>query len=182
MTAALAFLMPPTGALFVLLAVPLFLLRLTLGEEAFSHLRTRPALPGLSARRSPPVPRLRIHPAARRQQAAVAPRRLRGVHLHRRLPGAGRLFLELQQSADGEGHPCLLWHFDCGCGGCSSASAAIRSGRGARIIGSGPRKSAFAQNKRGRAIEAPPRRCPQSGKTTSWRGRSRPWRPWPRGT
>jgi protein-S-isoprenylcysteine O-methyltransferase Ste14 len=35
MTAALAFLMPPTGALFVFIAVPLFLLRLTLGEEAF---------------------------------------------------------------------------------------------------------------------------------------------------
>lgn len=35
MTAALAFLMPPTGALFVLIVVPLFLLRLTLGEEAF---------------------------------------------------------------------------------------------------------------------------------------------------
>lgn len=35
MTAALAFLMPPTGALLVLIAVPLFLLRLTLGEEAF---------------------------------------------------------------------------------------------------------------------------------------------------
>ncbi|MGD0829527.1 MAG: isoprenylcysteine carboxylmethyltransferase family protein [Terracidiphilus sp.] len=35
MTGALAFLMPPTGALFVLIAVPVFLLRLTLGEEAF---------------------------------------------------------------------------------------------------------------------------------------------------
>jgi protein-S-isoprenylcysteine O-methyltransferase Ste14 len=35
MTTALAFLMPPTGALFVLIVVPLFLLRLTLGEEAF---------------------------------------------------------------------------------------------------------------------------------------------------
>jgi protein-S-isoprenylcysteine O-methyltransferase Ste14 len=35
LTAALSFLMPPTGALFVLIAVPIFLLRLTLGEEAF---------------------------------------------------------------------------------------------------------------------------------------------------
>lgn len=35
MTYALAFLMPPTGALFVAIVVPLFLLRLTLGEEAF---------------------------------------------------------------------------------------------------------------------------------------------------
>jgi protein-S-isoprenylcysteine O-methyltransferase Ste14 len=35
MTYALAFLMPPTGALFVAIMVPLFLLRLTLGEEAF---------------------------------------------------------------------------------------------------------------------------------------------------
>jgi protein-S-isoprenylcysteine O-methyltransferase Ste14 len=33
--AALAFLMPPTGALFVLIAVPLFLLRLVLCEESF---------------------------------------------------------------------------------------------------------------------------------------------------
>jgi hypothetical protein len=35
MLAAMAFLMPPTGAIFTLIAVPLFLLRLTLGEEAF---------------------------------------------------------------------------------------------------------------------------------------------------
>jgi protein-S-isoprenylcysteine O-methyltransferase Ste14 len=35
MVYALAFLMPVTGALFVLIAVPLFLLRLTLGEEAY---------------------------------------------------------------------------------------------------------------------------------------------------
>ncbi|MGA3080795.1 MAG: isoprenylcysteine carboxylmethyltransferase family protein [Terracidiphilus sp.] len=35
MTYALSFLMPPTGALFVAIVVPLFLLRLTLGEEAF---------------------------------------------------------------------------------------------------------------------------------------------------
>jgi protein-S-isoprenylcysteine O-methyltransferase Ste14 len=35
MTVALAFLMPTTGALFVLIMVPIFLLRLTLGEEAF---------------------------------------------------------------------------------------------------------------------------------------------------
>jgi protein-S-isoprenylcysteine O-methyltransferase Ste14 len=32
---ALTLFMPPTGALFVLIAVPIFLLRLTLGEEAF---------------------------------------------------------------------------------------------------------------------------------------------------
>jgi protein-S-isoprenylcysteine O-methyltransferase Ste14 len=35
MLAALAFLMPPTGALFVLIVEPIFLLRLILGEEAF---------------------------------------------------------------------------------------------------------------------------------------------------
>jgi protein-S-isoprenylcysteine O-methyltransferase Ste14 len=35
MTAALAFLMPVSGALFVLVAIPLFLLRLTLAEEAY---------------------------------------------------------------------------------------------------------------------------------------------------
>jgi protein-S-isoprenylcysteine O-methyltransferase Ste14 len=35
MMAALSFLMPPTGALFVLIAIPVFVLRLILGEEAF---------------------------------------------------------------------------------------------------------------------------------------------------
>ena len=35
MMAALAFLMPPSGALFVLIAIPVFLLRLILAEEAF---------------------------------------------------------------------------------------------------------------------------------------------------
>jgi protein-S-isoprenylcysteine O-methyltransferase Ste14 len=35
MTVALAFLMPVSGALFVLVAIPLFLLRLTLAEEAY---------------------------------------------------------------------------------------------------------------------------------------------------
>jgi protein-S-isoprenylcysteine O-methyltransferase Ste14 len=70
MTAAMAFLMPPTGALFVLIAVPLFLLRLTLGEEAFltgelgqpytDYLRAVPRL----------VPRLRssLPPANRKPQ------------------------------------------------------------------------------------------------------------------
>ena len=70
MTAALAFLMPPAGALFVLLAVPAFLLRLTLGEEAFlarelgqpyqDYLRAVPRL----------IPRLRttLPPAAGKPQ------------------------------------------------------------------------------------------------------------------
>jgi protein-S-isoprenylcysteine O-methyltransferase Ste14 len=68
MTVAMAFLMPPAGALFVLIAVPLFLLRLTLGEEAFltgefgqsyqDYLRAVPRL----------VPRLRTNlpPASRK--------------------------------------------------------------------------------------------------------------------
>jgi protein-S-isoprenylcysteine O-methyltransferase Ste14 len=59
-TIALAFLMPPTGALFVLVVVPLFLTRLILGEEAFlaaklgepyrDYLRVAPRI----------IPRLRI--------------------------------------------------------------------------------------------------------------------------
>jgi protein-S-isoprenylcysteine O-methyltransferase Ste14 len=64
MTAALAFLMPVTGALFVLVAIPLFLLRLTLAEEAYlseklgapyqEYLR---AVPRLVPRFSSPLPR-----------------------------------------------------------------------------------------------------------------------------
>lgn len=70
MTGAMAFLMPPTGALFVLVAVPAFLLRLTLGEEAFlisqlgelyqAYLRAVPRL----------IPRLRttLPPSGRKPQ------------------------------------------------------------------------------------------------------------------
>ncbi|MFZ1083906.1 MAG: isoprenylcysteine carboxylmethyltransferase family protein [Terracidiphilus sp.] len=65
-TASLAFLMPPAGALFVLIAVPVFLLRLTLGEEAYlsgelgqpyqEYLRTVPRLiPRLRATLPPAV-------------------------------------------------------------------------------------------------------------------------------
>jgi protein-S-isoprenylcysteine O-methyltransferase Ste14 len=59
MLAAMAFLMPPTGALFVMIAVPLFLLRLTLGEEAF--LTGELGQPYLDYLRAVPrlVPRLR---------------------------------------------------------------------------------------------------------------------------
>jgi protein-S-isoprenylcysteine O-methyltransferase Ste14 len=70
MTAALAFLMPPTGALFVLLAVPLFLLRLTLGEEAFlagelgqPYLEYLRAVPRLI-----PRPRSALPPSGRKPQ------------------------------------------------------------------------------------------------------------------
>jgi protein-S-isoprenylcysteine O-methyltransferase Ste14 len=70
MTAAMAFLMPLTGAILILIAVPLFLLRLTLGEEAFltgelgapyqDYLRAVPRL----------VPRLRssLPPTSRKPQ------------------------------------------------------------------------------------------------------------------
>jgi protein-S-isoprenylcysteine O-methyltransferase Ste14 len=61
MVAALAFLMPPTGALFAITLLTVFLLRLILGEEAFlsaqlgesyqAYLRTVPRL----------IPRLRTH-------------------------------------------------------------------------------------------------------------------------
>ncbi|MGP8270673.1 MAG: methyltransferase family protein [Terracidiphilus sp.] len=70
MLAAMAFLMPPTGALFVLVAVPLFLLRLTLGEEAF--LTRELGQPYLDYLRAVPrlVPRLRttLPPAASKPQ------------------------------------------------------------------------------------------------------------------
>ena len=54
MTAALAFLMPLTGALFVLIAIPLFLLRLTLAEEAYLSEKLGQPYHGVSARRSAP--------------------------------------------------------------------------------------------------------------------------------
>jgi protein-S-isoprenylcysteine O-methyltransferase Ste14 len=75
MTGALAFLMPPTGALFVLIAVPLFLLRLTLGEEAF--LTAKLGQPYLEYLRD--VPRLvpRLHTAL--PPAAGKPQWLRAI-------------------------------------------------------------------------------------------------------
>jgi protein-S-isoprenylcysteine O-methyltransferase Ste14 len=59
MTYALAFLMPPSGAIFVMIVVPLFMLRLTLGEEAF--LTGELGQPYLDYLRAVPrlVPRLR---------------------------------------------------------------------------------------------------------------------------
>jgi hypothetical protein len=59
MMAALSFLMPPTGALFVLIAIPVFVLRLILGEEAF--LTNKLGQPYLDYQHAVPrlVPRLR---------------------------------------------------------------------------------------------------------------------------
>jgi protein-S-isoprenylcysteine O-methyltransferase Ste14 len=75
MTVALAFLMPPTGALLVLIAVPVFLLRLILGEEVF--LAGQLGEPYLAYKRAVPriFPRLRTNlaPSGRK------PRWLRGV-------------------------------------------------------------------------------------------------------
>jgi protein-S-isoprenylcysteine O-methyltransferase Ste14 len=62
--------MPPSGALFVLIAIPLFLLRLTLGEEAF--LKGKLGQPYQDYLRAVPrlVPRLRTNlpPAASHPQ------------------------------------------------------------------------------------------------------------------
>jgi protein-S-isoprenylcysteine O-methyltransferase Ste14 len=70
MVAAMAFLMPTTGAIFILIAVPLFLLRLTLGEEAF--LKGEFGQPYLDYLRAVPrlVPRLRttLPPAGSKPQ------------------------------------------------------------------------------------------------------------------
>jgi protein-S-isoprenylcysteine O-methyltransferase Ste14 len=75
MTVALTFIMPPTGALLVLIAVPLFLLRLILGEEAF--LAGKLGEPYLAYMRAVPrlFPRLRTNlpPSGRK------PRWLRAV-------------------------------------------------------------------------------------------------------
>ncbi|HEV2132748.1 MAG TPA: isoprenylcysteine carboxylmethyltransferase family protein [Terracidiphilus sp.] len=64
MVAALAFLMPPTGALFTMVLISLFQLRLILGEEAF--LARQIGEPYLAYKRAVPrlVPRLRGAPAA----------------------------------------------------------------------------------------------------------------------
>ena len=68
MVAALAALMPPTGALFATALITVFLLRLILGEEAF--LAQRIGEPYLAYRRAVPriVPRFRGAPAAARQK------------------------------------------------------------------------------------------------------------------
>jgi protein-S-isoprenylcysteine O-methyltransferase Ste14 len=59
MTVALAFLMPVSGALFVLVAIPLFMLRLTLAEEAYLSEKLGP--PYLEYLRAVPrlIPRFR---------------------------------------------------------------------------------------------------------------------------
>ncbi len=61
MTVALTFIMPPTGALLVLIAVPVFLLRLIFGEEAF--LAGKLGEPYLAYKRAVPriFPRLRTN-------------------------------------------------------------------------------------------------------------------------
>lgn len=63
MAAALAFLMPPTGALFAMVLITLFLLRLILGEEAF--LAQQIGEPYFAYKRAVPrlVPRFRGAPA-----------------------------------------------------------------------------------------------------------------------
>lgn len=68
MVAALAFLMPPSGALVAMVAITLFLLRLILGEEAF--LAQRLGEPYLAYLTAVPriVPRFRGAPAPARQR------------------------------------------------------------------------------------------------------------------
>lgn len=75
MVAALSFLMPPTGALFAVVLITIFQLRLILGEEAF--LAQRIGEPYLAYKRAVPrlVPRLRGTPAA----AGLTPNWVRGA-------------------------------------------------------------------------------------------------------
>lgn len=73
--AAIAFLMPPTGALFAMVLLTVFLLRLILGEEAF--LAAQLGEPYLAYLRAVPriIPRLRLAPPS----AGHKPRWLHGI-------------------------------------------------------------------------------------------------------
>jgi protein-S-isoprenylcysteine O-methyltransferase Ste14 len=74
MVAALAFIMPPTGALFTMVLITVFLLRLTLGEEAF--LTAKIGEPYLNYLRAVPrlIPRLRsnLPPTGRKPRWLLA--------------------------------------------------------------------------------------------------------------
>jgi protein-S-isoprenylcysteine O-methyltransferase Ste14 len=96
MTVALAFVMPPSGALFILIAVPVFLLRLTLGEEAF--LAAKLGEPYLAYQRA--VPRLFPRFRTNLQPTGRKPRWLHGVLSE--LTPIG-IFLTLA---------CLSWSYD----------------------------------------------------------------------
>ncbi len=75
MVAAMAFLMPATGAVFAVVLITVFLIRLTLGEEAFLAVAARPALSGLSARSSaiPSAPSRRSRTCSRKTELAAPP-------------------------------------------------------------------------------------------------------------
>lgn len=73
MTAAMALIMPPTGALAAMALVTLFLLRLTLGEEAFLN-PARPAVSRLPPRRTAFHAAAARVPAAHRRKASLAAR------------------------------------------------------------------------------------------------------------
>ena len=129
MVAAMAFLMPPTGALFAMTLLTVFLLRLILGEEAFlsaqlgepyqAYLRAVPRL----------IPRLRTTcaacSAASLTGSALCWPKITpiGVFLI-----AGVSLVELQQLAHDHGHPHQLWTLARGarasCPACSPAAPA----------------------------------------------------------
>ena len=101
MVAALAFLMPPTGALCAIVLVTLFILRLTLAEEAFLGGTPRRTLSGLPARSSAlPAAAAQQHPLQRRASALV-PLHGGGTHAHRHLCVHRVCVVDLQRHLDG---------------------------------------------------------------------------------
>ena len=111
MVAAMAFIMPVSGALFAMVLISVFLMRLILAEEAFLatqmgeryklYLRAVPRI----------VAALPCESAEGRQSTALAARRGGGAYAHRRVRGAGVPVVELRQPAGGKNHPDLLWRF-----------------------------------------------------------------------
>ena len=95
MMAAMAFLMPPTGALVSMTLVTVFFLRLILGEESVSHRPAWRALPRLSARRAAALSTSPCRPAVCRAQAALAHLRRFRDQPHRHLFYPGISIVEL---------------------------------------------------------------------------------------
>ena len=137
MVAAMCFIMPATGALFAIVFISLFLMRLILAEEAFLSAKT--GEPYTLYLRAVPrlVPRLRDEPAGCGGQGALAARRSGGAHTHWRVCHAGVPVVELRQPADGKSHPDLLRRV---AGGAGVAAARQGSGfRGRRSVIRPPR-------------------------------------------
>ena len=106
-TFALALLMPPTGAIFSILAIGLFELRLIAAEESLPHRQARRRVPRLPRQSPahPPSPHP-AHPAVH-SQAALAHRSPRRALLLGSLSLLRHPRLELQRPPHHPGHPHL---------------------------------------------------------------------------